>query len=241
MHEENAKKAAEEANALAGNASFDRKSTLKLATKKSVSPSKTKSSLKTKTAIGGNKKNVGMKREFANLGPPLAGLGKDFLFSRIREMAPNEEIRELLSQTQLQYFLTHSKMLVLSNGNSRVIVAQDILRWQRVIFVEFLVFICFVANLSYSLVLVNGYEMPFFERFKRYVEEFLLPNFGEEWIDSELKEGETEKVVGLDRIDQILLQGKVQKFVAPTPVSQIQSYYPDMFSQRDPKDTFMFK
>ena len=84
-------------------------------------------------------------------------------------------------------------------------------------FLEFVIFICFVANQTYSKMLENGFLLPFSERLKRFLKNWLV-KFGEVWVDAEIGE-EPEKVTGLDKIDHILLNGEIIDFVAPTPFS----------------------
>ncbi len=61
-------------------------------------------------------------------------------------------------------------------------------------------FICFVANLCYSLTLVNGFKIPFQERLKFFLQK-VLPEFGEKYHESEDKETEENKLVGIDKIE----------------------------------------
>lgn len=66
-------------------------------------------------------------------------------------------------------------------------------------FIELIVFLCFVADCTYSLTLVHGYPITFTERLKLYLQ-LIFPKFGLEYVDTELTD-ENEKLVGLDKIE----------------------------------------
>ena len=121
-----------------------------------------------------------MKAEFLSSGPPISGISMKFLFSRL------QSIQELpkLSDSQLQYLFTHSKMLVLAYGNSRIAVQSDIQRHERLLFTEFLIFICLVANETFSQERVNGVQITFLERLTRFLKHF-FQEFGEDYVDTE--------------------------------------------------------
>ncbi len=109
------------------------------------------------------------------------------------------ESKHLLTDQKLLYFFTHSKQLVLSSSNQRLVVEQDIQRWQRLVFIELIVFLCFVADCTFSQTLVHGFPITFAERLKLYLQ-LILPKFNLEFVDTELTD-EHEKLVGLDKIE----------------------------------------
>lgn len=73
-------------------------------------------------------------------------------------------------------------MLVFSNGNQRLIVEADIERCNRLVYIEFVVFICFVANHAYSQTKHHGFLMPFTERVTMFMQ-YMLPKFDLQWTE----------------------------------------------------------
>ena len=61
-------------------------------------------------------------------------------------------------------------------------VEADIKRCDRLIYLEFVVFMCFVANHAYSETKQHGFYMPFSERLKMFMQ-YLLPKFDLQWSD----------------------------------------------------------
>jgi len=55
-------------------------------------------------------------------------------------------------------------MTVNHSNNQRLVIMQDLERYDRLVFTEFLMLICFLANECFSLVKVNDEPISFVER-----------------------------------------------------------------------------
>lgn len=75
-------------------------------------------------------------------------------------------------------------MLVFTYGNSRIAVQSDIQRNERLLFTEFLVFICLLANETFREERVNGFQITFLERLTRFLKLF-FSEFGLDFVDCE--------------------------------------------------------
>lgn len=75
-------------------------------------------------------------------------------------------------------------MLVFTYGNSRIAVQSDIQRNERLLFTEFLVFICLLANEIFREERVNGVQITFLERLTRFLKHF-FGEFGLDYVECE--------------------------------------------------------
>ena len=118
-------------------------------------------------------------------------------------------------------------MTVKTSSNLAQLVDLDIQRHCRLNFSEFVVFMCFIANETYADYLEGGFPIPFTQRLRKFMTR-VMKEFGLEW-DSASYDG-METIVGIDVIEKILVNERVQDLVPLTPDNEVVSYYPDMYS-----------
>ena len=177
------------------------------------------------------KKQLTIKEEFLPKKKRIRELTYDHLFEAIKKCLP-EDYAKLYTPKLYRYCFAHSKATFMYSGCKQKRLEADKERGNQIGFLEVILLLCLLGAELYKKKKAKEKDGLLNKSNVELVREFIAAIMGA--FDTKVEEvpPPDQDLRGLAIPEDILIDGKIERVRPPTPESDVESLYPDMYSEQ---------